>query len=97
MMTSVLVSPSAANLQQQASALLESIADGVLRLPDNPDLLADLGRLRIVERGMGFRLESPRGSFATGTRHGDTASALCLALAASNQFQEPAGPLIAHC
>ncbi|MGE0607128.1 MAG: hypothetical protein AB7O62_08550 [Pirellulales bacterium] len=90
-----MTAPTAGNLQTQASALLEAVSDRALKLLPDDRLLTDLRRLRVVERGLTFRLESPRVSDGQGTRHGDLASALTLALLACKDFNEPMGePLL---
>jgi hypothetical protein len=84
-----MIPPTLGALQQQASMLLEAIGDRTISILPDSRLVADLRRLRVVERGLGFRLESPRTNDGIGTAHGDAASALCLALQASKEFSEP--------
>lgn len=59
-----------------ATMVLDCFASGSIDLYQQPDLLADLRRLRIVEKSYGMKLESPRGP----TGHGDLATALAIAL-----------------
>lgn len=81
-----------ANLQQQASVLVQLFNDGLVRLYEQPDLRRDLTKLRVEERTYGFRLVSPRDEHG----HGDAASAFSLAcvsastMAAKRQYR--AGP-----
>lgn len=79
MLPLVEVSPSGANLQRMASALLEAFNDRRIELYREPDLHRDLTRLRVEERSYGFRLVSPRDMFG----HGDVCSALQLAILAA--------------
>lgn len=83
------VQPTGANQQSMATATLEVFREGQIDLFDEPDLLADLRALRVVERSYGWRLESPRanGGQETGTRHGDTAAALMLALLGARRYR----------
>ncbi len=69
-------------LKSMASCMMEALAESHLELYPDPDLLRDLRALRIVERNYGIRLESPRGP----SGHGDSASALALALLVSKRF-----------
>lgn len=77
------------NLQRMATATLDAFRDREIEIPETAagvdDLLADLRNLRAVERSYGFRLESPRATRATGTRHGDTATGLQLSLVAAGE------------
>ena len=87
------------NLSAMASATLDAFTQRTLELYDDPALLADLRALRIVERTQGIRLESPRVSAGSGTRHGDAATALSLALHAArrvvgSESRRVAGPLV---
>jgi hypothetical protein len=68
--------PTPGNLQQQASLLIESITDRRLLFYPCEPLRRDLSRLRAVEKSYGVRIESPRDA----SGHGDSASALLLAL-----------------
>lgn len=88
--------------QETATALLNAFRARNIDLYPHAELLADLGNLRVVERtgiAAGFRLVSPRGN-ETGTRHGDLASALQLALLAANRGrmigQHVQGPLVCY-
>lgn len=64
------------NLQSMAQTTLETFNERLIDVPDNEDLLADLRKLRIVEKSYGIRLDSPRGP----SGHGDTATGLAVAL-----------------
>lgn len=70
------VTQTPANLQRQATALLEAFSDQRFQAYVEPDLHRDLLRLRVEERQYGFRLTSPRDE----TGHGDMATAFQLAL-----------------
>lgn len=76
-----------ANLKGMATTTLEAFSERQIDLFSDPTLLADLRALKAAERGYGVRLESPR--IADGnevcTRHGDTATALSIALHVANQ------------
>jgi len=74
------------NLKSMAMATLDAFTQREIELYDEPTLLADLRNLRVVERSYGFRLESPRTNDGNGTRHGDTATALSLALHIARRF-----------
>ncbi len=76
---------SGGSLQAMASAVLDAFGRRNIDLFPHEDLIADVRNLRIKESLFGYRLESPRGG-QTGTRHGDTATALSLALHASRRF-----------
>lgn len=65
------------NLQSMARCTLDAFQDRQIELFPHAELQADLKALRVVERSYGFRLEAGRDS---GTRHGDTATALAIAL-----------------
>lgn len=67
----------AANLQTMATATLDAFRERQLSLYPDDQLNADLRSLRVVEKGYGYRLESPR---SAGGGHGDTATALAIAL-----------------
>lgn len=76
----------ASNLQGMARATMESFSESRLDLFPHEQLLADLRALRVIERAAGIRLESPRGP----SGHGDSATALSLALlAASGMVTRP--------
>lgn len=83
------------NLDEMCSATLSAFNDRTLEIyPDNA-LLADLRRLRVEEKRYGVRLTSPRARAgdADSTAHGDTCTALALALTAAKRFGNvPAGP-----
>lgn len=64
------------NLTGMATATIDAFTTGSMSLYRHPDLLADLSKLRLVEKAYGTRLESPRGP----SGHGDLACALSLAL-----------------
>lgn len=74
------------NLKSMAMATLDAFTNREIELYDDATLLADLRNLRVVERSYGFRLESPRTNSGNGTRHGDTATALSLALHIARRF-----------
>ncbi|HWB13409.1 MAG TPA: terminase large subunit [Pirellulales bacterium] len=69
------------NLKAMATATLEAFSERYVDLYQHERLLADLRALRVEERSYGVRLTSPRGP----TGHGDTASALSLALLAAQR------------
>jgi hypothetical protein len=64
------------NLQGMAQATLEAFNERRVDLYDHPQLLADLRALRVVEKGYGIRLESPRGP----SGHGDCATAMSIGM-----------------
>jgi hypothetical protein len=76
------VAPVGANLQRQATVVLEAFSDRRLSLYADADLRRDLNRMRVVEKAYGFRLESPHDSEG----HGDMGSAFCLALLAASEI-----------
>jgi len=65
-----------ANLNAMASAVLEEFRSRNVDLFDDAQLVADLGRLRIVERSFGYRLEATRNADG----HADRATAFALSL-----------------
>jgi len=69
------------NLSLMASALLEEFKSRNIEIFDDPDLIRDLRRLRIVEKAYGFRLEASRDQ----NGHADRATGLCLALLAAKR------------
>ena len=69
------------NLQAMASAMLEAFSNRNIDLYDHSELIADLRALRVEERRYGIRLVP--GKTELGTRHGDAATALALALLAA--------------
>lgn len=77
------------SLQEMATATLDAFRERQIELYDHPALLADLRALRVAEKSYGYRLESPRQSSGDGTHHGDTATALAIALKACRQIQLP--------
>ena len=65
-----------------ASSVWEAMSQREVELYDEPQLLADLRRLRVVERGSNqLRLEVTR----SGDGHGDLGIAFCLALETARQ------------
>jgi hypothetical protein len=74
------------NLTEMCSALLESVHDGVLHLYRDKGLIDDLYALRLVDRGVTYKLDSVRSSAG----HGDRATALVLALLGVRRY--PARP-----
>lgn len=68
-------------LRLQCDALVSAFVEKRIDLYDDPDLLADLRALRVVEKSYGTRLESPRRTSQVGTKHGDLATALQIVLA----------------
>jgi len=77
-----------ATLPAMAAEVLSAFNDRTIELYPDVDLLADLAKLRVVERSYGVRLESPRDARG----HGDTATALAIALLAAKDFSGPIGP-----
>ncbi|MBI2480290.1 MAG: hypothetical protein HYV60_17150, partial [Planctomycetia bacterium] len=70
------------NLQSMAQSTMEAYGNRLIDSHDDPELLADLRALRIVEKSYGIRLDSPRGSRG----HGDIATALAIALHSIKRF-----------
>lgn len=70
------VSFTGSNLSAMATMVLDVFASGSIDLFNEPNLLADIRKLRIVEKSYGMRLESPRGP----TGHGDLATAMAISL-----------------
>ncbi len=70
------------NCVAMASAVLENFAERRIDLYSHPQLVTDLRALRVTEKTYGCRLTSPRGPDG----HGDTATALALALLAARRF-----------
>ena len=64
------------SLKGMCSAMLDAFNEKNLAIYPDPNLIADLRALRIVEKQYGVRLESPRGP----NGHGDAATALSIAL-----------------
>jgi hypothetical protein len=69
-------------LGEMATVLLEKFADRTIHLFEHDHLLADLRRLRLIDRPGGYRLDSPRGPAG----HGDAATAFLLALLAGKRL-----------
>ena len=80
----------AKNLQAMATSVTESFSERTIQLFDDPQLLADLRSLRVVEKNYGWRLDPVRNADG----HGDRAMALALALhaASSSLAGPPADP-----
>lgn len=68
------------NLKSMAEITIRAFVERTIDLYPDETLLADLRNLRAVEKQYGVRLESPRTKTGTGTRHGDAATALAIAL-----------------
>jgi hypothetical protein len=79
-----------ANLDGMASAVLETFKAREIDLYDEPDLIADLGKLRIVEKSYGYRLDAPRDE----SGHADRATGLALAVLGSRRFRYSPPPRI---
>ena len=69
------------NLREMATAMLEAFSNRNIDLFNHRELIADLRALRVEERQYGIRLVP--GKTELGTRHGDAATALALALLAA--------------
>jgi len=84
-----------ANTQRMATVTLDAFRDRNITIPSlqpgADDLVADLHQLKYVERQQGFKLTSDRHNRDEGTRHGDSATALQLALTAASDFGGGAG------
>jgi hypothetical protein len=76
------IPPTAANLREQATLIIESFADRRFQFYDCEPLRRDLLKLRVEEKSYGIRLTSPR----DGTGHGDTFSAFSLALLVGHEL-----------
>lgn len=70
------IPPTGSNLRDIASLVIESFTDRRFQLYECAPLRNDLHKLRVEEKGYGYRLTSPR----DGDGHGDTFSAFSLAL-----------------
>lgn len=70
------------NLNAMAEGAIESWNHRVIDLYEDPQLIRDLGRLNIVERSYGYRLESVADSYG----HADRAVALMIALMLGRQL-----------
>jgi len=81
----------AKNLQTMATAVVDAFRDKAIELYDDPALLADLRKLRIIERSFGFRLDAVRNKQG----HADRAIALALALLAARSVSKSIGGIIA--
>ena len=69
------------NLQDMAVATLDAFRDFQIDLYPDQTLISDLQSMRVIERSWGFRLEPGKMvKGGKGTRHGDAATALNLAL-----------------
>jgi hypothetical protein len=75
------ISPTAANLREQATLVIESFADRRLLLYPCEPLRRDLMKLRCEEKSYGVRLTSPR----DGDGHGDSYSAFANALLVAHE------------
>lgn len=77
------------NLRSMCTAVLESFSERTIDLYRDETLLADLSKMRAVEKSYGMRLEFPRNSDDTGTAHGDvgTALAICTHTIKKNTWQ----------
>ncbi len=76
------IPPTATNLREQATLIIESFTDRRLQLYDCEPLRRDLLKLRVEEKSYGIRLTSPR----DGDGHGDTFSAFALALLVGHEL-----------
>jgi hypothetical protein len=75
------------NLQAMATTTLDCFRERQIDLYPHGELMADLASLRVVEKQYGFRLQAAdRQEGQSGTRHGDAAQALILALFAARRF-----------
>jgi phage terminase large subunit-like protein len=75
---------SGTTLQGLATSMLTEFRGRTIDLMNDPTLAADLRNLRVASKSYGFRLESPTNA-NNGTPHGDTATALALAIRAARQ------------
>ncbi|HVX14374.1 MAG TPA: terminase large subunit [Pirellulales bacterium] len=64
------------NLNQMATSIVQGFRDRKIDLYDDPDLIADLGRLNIQDRAFGVKLAAPRDK-----QHGHADRAFALAIA----------------
>ncbi|HQU46090.1 MAG TPA: terminase large subunit [Pirellulales bacterium] len=76
------VDPTSTNMRGMAAVTLEAFNQQLLSLYPQEQLLADLRALRVTEKSYGIRLTSPRGP----SGHGDSATALSLALLAAKRL-----------
>jgi hypothetical protein len=72
----------AASLTEMASVVLEGFHARELDLSPDAGLLSDLHGLRLIDKGLTYRLDSVRSS----SGHGDKATAFCLALLAVRRY-----------
>ena len=72
-----------ATLKGMATAVLEGFSERNVEMFNHPQLIADLRALRVEEKYYGIRLVP--GQTPAGTRHGDAATALALALLAAKE------------
>ena len=79
------VSMTGSTLQGLATSMLTEFRERTVDLINDPLLAADLRSLRVESRSYGFRLTSPKNAEG-GTGHGDTCSALALAMRAARQL-----------
>ncbi len=84
------IPPTATNLREQATLVIESFTDRRLQLFDYEPLRRDLGRVRCEERSFGVRLTSPRGIDG----HGDSFSGFALALLMAHEIAGKSRTLI---
>ncbi len=78
-----------ANLNRMASAMLQVFRERRIDLYDDRELIRDLGRLTIVERSFGYKLEANRDPNGG---HADRAFALALALPAAMEIAQTLTP-----
>lgn len=71
------------NLASMAQETIGALVERRIELYPHGQLLEDLRRLRVVEKGYGVRLQSPRGPAG----HGDAATALAIALHAARGIE----------
>jgi phage terminase large subunit-like protein len=77
------------NLDLMANTLLQTFRSRQIDLFPDPELIRDLGRLSIVERGFGYKLEAPKDKKAG---HCDKAFALAIALPFANEAMSRVPP-----
>ena len=71
------------NLDKMASTLLDCFNSRLIHLYNDAHLIRDLGRLSIVEKSYGYRLQSTRDADG----HADRATALAIALLAARDVK----------
>jgi len=71
------------SIQVMAQEVLSAFTDKLIDLFPDDDLLADLSRISVIEKAYGIKLVSPRDERG----HGDSATALALALLAAKPFR----------